>query len=174
VTSPISERRATVRTRSPVLRPLLEGDDHVPTGSSPGPGPGDRSDTRLAAPPARVAPPRNTCQHRNVTLHVGELAGAAELLKTLGNPVRLGIVTVLADGERCVHELVEATGVSQPLVSQHLRVLRSAHLVTGTRRGREVAYRLADHHVAHIAADAVLHAEEAATERREPRPRSDP
>lgn len=89
-----------------------------------------------------------------------DLVGAAELLRALGNPVRLAIVTALAGGERCVHELVDDAGVSQPLVSQHLRVLRAARLIAGTRRGREMAYRLADDHVAHIAADAILHAAE--------------
>ena len=46
----------------------------------------------------------------------------------------------------------------QPLVSQHLRVLRAAGVVTGARRGREIEYSLTDEHVAHIVADAVSHA----------------
>lgn len=95
-----------------------------------------------------------------------DLSGAAQLLRALGNPIRLAIVTALADGECCVHELVDTTGVSQPLVSQHLRVLRAARLIAGTRRGREIAYRLADDHVAHIAADAILHAAESPDEPR--------
>jgi DNA-binding transcriptional ArsR family regulator len=45
-------------------------------------------------------------------------------------------------------------------VSQHLRVLRSARLVRAERRGREIAYSLADAHVGHIVADAVSHAAE--------------
>ena len=60
----------------------------------------------------------------------------------------------------CVHELVEALEVPQPLVSQHLRILRSTGIVTGTRRGREVEYKLADEHIAHIVADAVAHGQE--------------
>jgi len=95
---------------------------------------------------------------------------AAELLRTLGNPVRLAIVHELSYGERCVHELVEVTGVSQPLVSQHLRVLRGARLITGSRRGREVAYRLADDHVARLVADALDHAAEGVAARTDPAP----
>lgn len=87
---------------------------------------------------------------------------AAHLLRALANPHRVAIVLELADGERCVHELVSALHLSQPLVSQHLRVLREEHLVEGRRRGREVAYALTDGHVAHIVADAVAHAREAA------------
>jgi ArsR family transcriptional regulator, zinc-responsive transcriptional repressor len=85
---------------------------------------------------------------------------ATELLKALANPLRLAIVDELGRGPRCVHELVDALDAPQPLVSQHLRVLRSAHLVATERRGREVAYFLEDDHVAHIVADAVHHASE--------------
>lgn len=85
---------------------------------------------------------------------------AAELLRALANPHRIAIVIELAEGERYVHELVEALGVPQPLVSQHLRVLKDVALVVGHRRGREVAYGLTDRHVAHIVTDAVTHAAE--------------
>lgn len=86
---------------------------------------------------------------------------ASELLKALSSPLRIAIVTHLRDaGSLCVHELVDRLEVAQPLVSQHLRVLRSASIVRGQRRGREVAYGLADEHVAHIVADAVAHVQE--------------
>jgi ArsR family transcriptional regulator, zinc-responsive transcriptional repressor len=88
------------------------------------------------------------------------LHAATELLRALGSPVRLGIVRELANGGREVHELVAALGVSQPLVSQHLRVLRAARLVVGTRHARAVEYSLTDHHVAHIVLDALRHVQE--------------
>lgn len=88
-------------------------------------------------------------------------AGASELLRALSAPIRVAIVTELAEGERCVHELVDKLGAPQPLVSQHLRVLRGAGVVRGARRGREIAYALVDEHIAHIVADAVSHAGEA-------------
>jgi ArsR family transcriptional regulator, zinc-responsive transcriptional repressor len=90
------------------------------------------------------------------------LEEAATLFRALGNPLRLAILDQLFDGPRCVHELVAALGVSQPLVSQHLRVLRSADLLRSHRRGRETVYRLADDHVHHIVADALAHITEAA------------
>jgi DNA-binding transcriptional ArsR family regulator len=95
-----------------------------------------------------------------VTSSTARFDTTAELLRALANPLRVAIVTELAAGERCVHELVDAIGVTQPLVSQHLRVLRTAHVIVGTPRGREVAYRLTDGHIAHIVADAVAHAGE--------------
>ena len=70
--------------------------------------------------------------------------------------------------QRCVHELVDALGVPQPLVSQHLKILKAAGVVAGERSGREVLYRLADHHLAHIVVDAVAHAGEDKHEHRRP------
>jgi DNA-binding transcriptional ArsR family regulator len=89
-----------------------------------------------------------------------EFAPAGELLRALSAPLRLAVVSELRHGPRCVHELVDLLGVPQPLVSQHLRVLRSARLVHAERQGREIAYSLTDAHVARIVADAVSHAAE--------------
>jgi ArsR family transcriptional regulator, zinc-responsive transcriptional repressor len=88
------------------------------------------------------------------------LEAASELLRALASPVRLGIVRELAARGRAVHELVAALGVSQPLVSQHLRVLRASRIVTARRHAREMEYSLADEHVAHIVLDAIRHATE--------------
>ena len=88
------------------------------------------------------------------------LEAASELLRALASPVRLGIVRELAAQGRAVHELVTALGVSQPLVSQHLRVLRASRIVTARRHAREIEYSLTDEHVAHIVLDAIRHAAE--------------
>lgn len=93
-------------------------------------------------------------------MQTGSYDAAAALLKALAHPLRLLVVHELQHGDRCVHELVELSGAPQPLVSQHLRVLRDAGLVTTTRRAREVRYAIADEHVLHIALDAVHHAGE--------------
>lgn len=83
-------------------------------------------------------------------------------MRALAHPARLQITIELQHGDHCVHELVDLVGLPQPAVSQHLQVLRSARLVTGRRVGREVRYSLADHHVGHIAKDALAHAAETA------------
>jgi ArsR family transcriptional regulator len=88
------------------------------------------------------------------------LSDAGELLRALAAPVRIAIVLQLRDSDRCVHELVDALNVAQPLISQHLRVLKTAGVVQGERRGREVVYRLVDDHLAHIVVDAVAHVQE--------------
>lgn len=51
-------------------------------------------------------------------------------------------MSALAGEGRVVSELVDAVGVSQPTVSEHLAQLRSVGLVTCTKRGRERLYRL--------------------------------
>lgn len=88
------------------------------------------------------------------------LAAAGDLLRALAAPVRIAIVLQLLEHSRCVHDLVDALGVTQPLISQHLRVLKAAGVVEGERKGREVLYSLVDDHLAHIVVDAVAHVEE--------------
>ena len=83
---------------------------------------------------------------------------AGDLLRALASPLRIRIVTELSGGPRCVHELVETMGAPQPLVSQHLRVLRGAGVVHGARRGREIAYSLTNARIADLVADAISHA----------------
>ncbi|MHA6798866.1 ArsR/SmtB family transcription factor [Bounagaea algeriensis] len=90
------------------------------------------------------------------------LTEAGDLLRALAAPVRIAIVLQLRHAQSCVHDLVDALGVAQPLISQHLRVLKSAGVVRGERHGREVVYRLVDEHLAHIVVDAATHAEEVA------------
>ncbi len=91
---------------------------------------------------------------------MSDLDTAADLLKAFAHPLRLAIVLEVRDGERCVHDLVAALDAGQPLVSQHLKILRQAGVLTGRRRGREIAYSIADGHVVNIALDAVEHAKE--------------
>lgn len=88
------------------------------------------------------------------------LTATGDLLRALAAPVRISIVLALRDGDQCVHQLVDRLHVTQPLVSQHLRVLKSAGVVHGERHGREITYSLVDDHLAHIVIDAVAHASE--------------
>jgi ArsR family transcriptional regulator, arsenate/arsenite/antimonite-responsive transcriptional repressor len=68
----------------------------------------------------------------------------AKRFKALGHPVRLGIALRLAQepGGTCACDFAEIFGVSQPTVSQHLKVLREAQLVTTRRHGNEIRYSL--------------------------------
>jgi ArsR family transcriptional regulator len=63
----------------------------------------------------------------------------------LADPVRLKLFSLIAasaDAETCACSLVKPTGRSQPTVSHHLKVLREAGLITGTKRGTWIWYRV--------------------------------
>ena len=89
-----------------------------------------------------------------------DYVNATEILKAVANPLRLRILRLLAEEPLCVHDLVAATGSSQPLVSQHLRILRAARLISGERRRQEMLYSLQDHHVGEIVLQVIDHARE--------------
>ena len=78
----------------------------------------------------------------------------AARFKALSDEGRLSLLSALQRGERSVGELAEATGRSQPNVSQHLASLLHAGLVEGRRDGNRVFYRIADPTVLRIC-DAV-------------------
>jgi DNA-binding transcriptional ArsR family regulator len=66
----------------------------------------------------------------------------ARVLDALGDPTRRVVLELLRGGERSVRQLTDATAVSQPAVSQHLRVLRDAGLVTVRPEGTRRFYRV--------------------------------
>lgn len=64
------------------------------------------------------------------------------LLRLLADPVRARIVELLADEQLCTCHLADDLGVSQSGVSNHLRLLREAGVVTAEPHGRFTYYRL--------------------------------
>jgi ArsR family transcriptional regulator len=69
----------------------------------------------------------------------------AKALKTIADPARLRLLSLIQaqpDGEACVCHLTEPLGLSQPTVSHHLKVLRTAGLVERERRGSWAYYRV--------------------------------
>ncbi len=66
----------------------------------------------------------------------------SEIMKALAHPTRLFIVDFLADGEKCVCEIVEQVGVDISTISKHLLVMKNAGLVEDQKRGLNVFYRL--------------------------------
>ena len=66
----------------------------------------------------------------------------ADAFNAVAEPRRREILDLLADRERPVNELVELTGLGQPQVSKHLRVLREVGAVRAREEGRRRLYRL--------------------------------
>lgn len=71
-----------------------------------------------------------------------DITKIAETLKLLADRTRLTILTLLRERELCVCEIVEVLETTQPNISQHLRKLKDAGLVSEARRGQWVYYSL--------------------------------
>lgn len=72
----------------------------------------------------------------------------AKLFRGFSDPSRLSILEALRDGGALtVSEIVQATGLTQPNVSNHLACLRDCGLVTAHQQGRFVRYQLSDQRV---------------------------
>ncbi len=68
----------------------------------------------------------------------------AKLFRGFADPSRLAILECLRAGPQCVSAIVQATGLSQPNVSNHLSCLRDCGLVASEPQGRFTLYRLSD------------------------------
>ncbi len=66
----------------------------------------------------------------------------ATVLKLLGDKTRLTIILLLKESDCCVCEFVELFEMSQPSISQHVRKLKDAKLITETRKGQWIFYSL--------------------------------
>jgi DNA-binding transcriptional ArsR family regulator len=109
---------------------------------------------------AAMSRPANRRREPFAAIGDDALLAAAETFKTLSDPTRLRILTTLAAGERCVHEICARLRMSQPAVSHQLRLLRVQRLVRARRAGREIFYSLLDEHVLSLVAAACSHATE--------------
>ena len=92
----------------------------------------------------------------------------AKIFKALGDETRLEIVRMLVGKERCVCAFLTSFPMSQPAISNHLRVLREAGVVIDSRDGRWIFYRLNPEAFAAIAAFCQLTLPTGAPERVDP------
>lgn len=93
-------------------------------------------------------------------MHPDENAQLAEIFHLLGDPNRLSIVLRCLDEPIGVGDLADSLGLSQSLVSHHLRLLRAARLVRGERDGKFVRYVAADDHVRDMLKNMTAHIHE--------------
>jgi ArsR family transcriptional regulator len=75
-------------------------------------------------------------------LETTDLAARAEVLKAVADPTRLEILEMLSPQIRCNCHFQEHLELAPNLLSYHLKVLREAGLIVGTKRGRWVDYAL--------------------------------
>jgi len=86
-----------------------------------------------------------------------EMIELAETFRLLGDANRLSIVLSCLDDPVGVGMLADSLGLSQSLVSHHLRLLRAARLVRGERDGKFVRYVAADDHVREMLKNMTAH-----------------
>lgn len=82
------------------------------------------------------------------------------IFSALANPLRLALAHHLMHRPHSVSELHTCLGISQPLASHHLRILREAHVIDREQQGRTTIYRLKDDHISHIVLDVYEHTRE--------------
>jgi len=81
-----------------------------------------------------------------------EAESVATRLKALSDPARLRLISLIAsNGEKCVCDLTEPLGLSQPTVSHHLKVLSNAGLVNREKRGRWAYFSVNEAELGHVA-----------------------
>lgn len=84
----------------------------------------------------------------------------ADTFKVLGDKTRLRILTAVMNGRICVSEITKKCGISQSLVSHHLRLLKAYRLVISTRENKQIFYEAADNHIKGMVHDMLAHIQE--------------
>ncbi len=103
------------------------------------------------------ADPERVQQGREVLLDDETYARLAEIFRTLADSSRAKIVHSLLRQELCTCDLAAITCLSEPAVSQHLRLLRALRLVKTRRAGKKVFYSLDDAHVRFLLTVSLRH-----------------
>ena len=97
-----------------------------------------------------------------------DVAALAEFFRTIGADTRLKILLALDSRELCAGHLAEAVGMTPSAVSNQLKALRQARLITVRRDGKMLYYSLADCHPRGIIHLAMGHIKEEREDREEP------
>lgn len=87
-----------------------------------------------------MAKPKENIDIEQLRKSAGEACG---LLKILVNQDRLLLLCQMTQGEYCVSDLEEMTGIQQPTLSQQLTVLREGEMVNARREGKQIYYSIA-------------------------------
>ncbi len=78
----------------------------------------------------------------------------ARFLRCIGEPTRLQILKLLAEGEKCVGELTGVLNKEQPLISHHLRALKECNIVRDRQEAQKVYYKITDDSLAKLIIDS--------------------
>lgn len=87
------------------------------------------------------------------TARTGSAEASARIFRALAHPVRIRLLRLLLEGDCCVSEAEARLKISQPNVSQHLKILKTAGLIAGRRRGAKICYEVTDPRIERILRD---------------------
>ncbi len=102
-------------------------------------------------------PIRTKSQMRKLIMDYGNSQEAAQFFKTFSDGTRLRLLQALSVREMCVSDLCDLLEISQPAVSNHLRVLSNQRIVKSRRSGKNIFYSLDDWHINAIIGMAMEH-----------------
>lgn len=108
----------------------------------------DRQPPRAEMCQVRCIHPADVARSKSLLADHQTYVRLAELFGALADPTRARIVHTLLQQELCTCDIAAVVGISESGASQHLRILRSLHLVKYRRDGKLVYYSLDDAHIA--------------------------
>ncbi len=89
-----------------------------------------------------------------------QISVIAETYRLLGDPTRLRVLLACLEAPISVGAIAKTVDASPSLVSHHLRLLRAARLVRGTRKTRQIFYEAADDHIRGMLVGMIEHIRE--------------
>ncbi len=116
-------------------------------------------------------PARHICSchepHGDVLAAVGaemlpdeDLCDLSDFFKIFADSTRLKVIWALDRRALCVGELADLLGMTCPAISHQLKILKTARVVRAERKGKNVFYTLADHHLGDIVETGLEHIHE--------------
>ena len=104
------------------------------------------------------------CQHKNQVdaaladmLAEHQINSLSGFFKMLGDPTRIKMMYIMADGEVCVQDIAAALGVTKSAISHQLSGLKENKIVKSRRDGKNVYYSIDDDHVSQVLSLAMTH-----------------
>jgi DNA-binding transcriptional ArsR family regulator len=94
---------------------------------------------------------------RSKKISESKIRELADIMKLLGDMNRLRIAIICLEKPVCVSDIVKQTGLSQSLVSHHLRLMRTARLLKSKRSGKQIHYVINDNHIHCVMVDMIDH-----------------
>ncbi len=99
----------------------------------------------------------------STTPNLEQIENLADFFKIFGDKTRIRILYILKESdedELCVSCIAKHLNMSNPAVSQQLKILKTNRLIKSRKDGKEVYYSLNDYHIHHILDDGIVHINE--------------